>query len=31
MTKLEKVLSRCKCSVTLEVNEHRNDYRIVKE
>ena len=31
MTKLEEIMSRCKCSVCLEVNEHRDIYQTAEE
>lgn len=31
MTKLEKLLARCKCGVFLSVNEHRDYYQSVEE
>lgn len=31
MDKLKKILSLCKCSVSLEVNKHRNYYQSAEE
>lgn len=29
--KLKELLAHCKCAISIEINEHRNDYRTAKD
>lgn len=31
MDKIKKLISRCKCGIQIQINEHRNDYKTAKQ